>query len=111
MIKVEISFFSSNILYILILAHISYLDSHLVILYNMKSVISQRLLQFSSVIQSCPTLCDPMDCSTPGFPVHHQLLEPTQTHVHRIGDAIQLSHPQCKNYMVESLKKKKTVHP
>ena len=37
--------------------------------------------QFSSVAQSCPTLCDPMDCSTPGFPVHHQVLEPTQTHV------------------------------
>ena len=39
-------------------------------------------VQFSLVTQSCPTLCDPMDCSTPGFPVHHQLLEPTQTHVH-----------------------------
>ena len=38
-------------------------------------------------LQSCPTLCDPMDCSTPGFPVHHQLLEPTQTYVHRVGDA------------------------
>ena len=48
---------------------------------------------FSSATQSCPTLCDPMDCSTPGFPVHHQLLEPTQTHVHRISDAIQPSHP------------------
>ena len=50
-------------------------------------------LQFSSVPQLCLTLCDPMDCSTPGFPVNHQLLEPTQTHVHRVGDAIQLSHP------------------
>ena len=49
--------------------------------------------QFSSVAQSCPTLCDPMDCSTPGFPVYHQLPELTQTHVHRIGDAIQPSHP------------------
>ena len=49
--------------------------------------------QFSSVAQSCPTLCDPMDCSTPGFPVHHQLLELTQTHVHRVSDAIQPSHP------------------
>ena len=46
----------------------------------------------SSVAQWCPTLCDPMDCSTPGFPVHHQLPEPTQTHVHLIGDAIQPSH-------------------
>ena len=50
-------------------------------------------VQFSSVTQSCQTLCDPMDCSTPGFPVHHQLLEPTQTHVHRVSDAIQPSHP------------------
>ena len=49
--------------------------------------------QFSSVAQSCPTLCDPMDCSTPGFPVHHQLLELTQTHVHWVSDAIQPSHP------------------
>ena len=48
--------------------------------------------QFSSVAQSCLTLWDPMDCSTPGFPVHHQLPEPTQTHVHRMGDAIQPSH-------------------
>ena len=42
-------------------------------------------VHFSSVTQSCPTLCDPMDCSTPGFPFHHQLLEPTQTHVHQVG--------------------------
>ena len=50
----------------------------------------------SSVTRSCPTLCDPMDCSTPGFPVHHQLPEPTQTHVNHVGDAIQpliLCHP------------------
>ena len=50
-------------------------------------------VQFSSVAQSCPSLCDPMNHSTPGFPVHHHLLEFTQTHVHRVGDAIQLSHP------------------
>ena len=49
--------------------------------------------QFSSVAQSCLTLCDPMGCSTPGFPVHHELPEFTQTHVHRVGDAIQTSHP------------------
>ena len=49
--------------------------------------------QFSSVTQLCLTLCNPMDCSTPGFPVHHQLLVPAQTHVHRVGDAIQPSHP------------------
>ena len=50
-------------------------------------------VQFSSVSQSCPTLCDPMSPSTPGLPVHHQLLEFTQTHVHRVSDAIQPSHP------------------
>ena len=49
--------------------------------------------QFSSVAQSCPTLCHPMDCSMPGFPAHHQLRELAQTHVHRVSDAIQLSHP------------------
>ena len=47
--------------------------------------------QFSSVTQSCPTLCDPMDCSMPGFPVYHQLLEFNQIHVHWVSDAIQLS--------------------
>ena len=51
------------------------------------------IFQFSSVTQSCLTLCDLMDCSMPGLPVHHQLLELTQTHVHCIGDAIQPSHP------------------
>ena len=50
-------------------------------------------VQFSSVTQSCPTLCDPMNCSIPGLPVYHQLPEFTQTHVHRVGDAIQPSHP------------------
>ena len=50
-------------------------------------------IQFSSITQSCPTLCDPMDCSTPGFPVQHQLPEVAQTHVHQVGDAIQPSHP------------------
>ena len=50
-------------------------------------------VQFSSVAQSCPTLCDPMNRSTPGFPVHHQLPESTQTHVYQVDDAIQPSHP------------------
>ena len=50
-------------------------------------------IQFSLAAQSCPTLCDPMNCSTPGLPVHHQLPEFTQTHLHRVGDAIQPSHP------------------
>ena len=51
------------------------------------------ILHFSSVTQSCPTLYDPMACSKPGFPVHHQLPESTQTHVHCVGDALQPSHP------------------
>ena len=51
-------------------------------------------LQFSSVTQSCPTLCDPMNCSTPGLSVHHHLPEFTQTHVHRVRDAIQPSQPR-----------------
>ena len=50
-------------------------------------------VQFSSVSQSCPTVCEPMDCSTPGFPVYPQLLEVAQTHVHRVSHAIQWSHP------------------
>ena len=51
-------------------------------------------VQFSSVAQSCPTLRDPMNHSTPGLPVHHQLPEFTQTHIHRVSDAIQPSHPR-----------------
>ena len=53
---------------------------------------------FSSVAQSCLTHCNPMDCSTPGLPVHHQLLDFTQTHVHGVGDAIQPSHPLSSPY-------------
>ena len=53
----------------------------------------QMNIQFSSVSQSCLTLCDSMNCSTPGLPVHHQLPESTQTHVHWVGDPIQPSHP------------------
>ena len=52
-----------------------------------------NLVQFSSVAQLCPTLWDPMNCSTPGLPIHHQLPESTQTHVHCVGDAIWPSHP------------------
>ena len=58
-----------------------------------KMIRSQMISQFSSVTQLCPTLCDPMNRSTPGLPVHHQLPEFTQTHVHRVSDAIQPSHP------------------
>ena len=54
---------------------------------------AKTLIQFSSVAQSCMTLCDPMNHSTPGLPVHHQLLESTQTHVHWVGDAMQPSPP------------------
>ena len=52
-----------------------------------------KFCQFSLVTQSCSTFCDPMNRSMPGLPVHHQLLESTQTHVHRVGDAIQPSLP------------------
>ena len=65
--------------------------------YNFPSSICSfcvyRSVQFSSVTQPYLTLCDPMDCSTPGLPVHHQLLELSQTHVHQVSNAIQLSHP------------------
>ena len=55
--------------------------------------ITDCMVQFSSVTQLCLTLCNPMDCSTPGFPLHHQLPELAQTHVHQVSDAIQPSHP------------------
>ena len=57
------------------------------------SYLTLSSVQFSLVSQSCPTLCDLMNCSTPGLPVHHQLPEFTQTHVYQVGDAIQPSHP------------------
>ena len=60
---------------------------------NWKPLGILRNSQFSSVAQSCVTLCDPMDCSTPGFSVHHQLVKLTQTHVYGVSDAIQPSHP------------------
>ena len=63
------------------------------IMYLLKLGIKSIYLLVSSVTQSCLTLCDPMDCSMSGFPVHHQLLELTPTHVHWVGDAIQPSHP------------------
>ena len=56
-------------------------------------LVTARLYQFSSVTQWCPTLFNPMDCTIPGLPVHHQLPEFTQTHVHWVSDAIQPSHP------------------
>ena len=57
--------------------------------------------QIRSVAQSCLTLCDPMNRSTPGLPVHHQLPEFTQTQVHRVSDAIQPSHPRSEEHMSE----------
>ena len=66
-----------------------YVGFCLVVIMHAKSL----SVQFSSVTQSCPTLCDPMNRSTPGLPVHHHLPEFTQTHVHRVSDAIQPSHP------------------
>ena len=62
-------------------------------LTNLLNFSYQLTIKFSSVVQSCPTLCDTVDCSTPGLPVHHQFLELAQTHVHRVGDAIQPSNP------------------
>ena len=67
--------------------HVRFLFFYQKVRINLESV------QFSSVAQSCPTLCDLMNRSTPGLPVQHQLLELTQTHAHRVGDAIQPSHP------------------
>ena len=60
-------------------------------------------VQFNSPTQSCPTLCDPMKPSTPGLPVHHQLPEFNQTHIHRVSDAIQPSHPQSSPLLLPSI--------
>ena len=62
-------------------------------LWKHPNMVNQCSDQIRSVAESCPTLCDPMNHSTPGLPVHHQLLEFTETHVHRVSDAIQPSHP------------------
>ena len=77
-------------------------------LSSVLSIIKCTFLQFnmtwvlvSSVAQSCPTLCDAINCSTSGFPVHHQLPEFTQTHVHRVSDAIQPSLSSCRQNEVE----------
>ena len=70
-------------------------NPRLTIILFSESVILTTLssVQFISITQLCLTLCDPMDYSTPGFPVHHQLLELAQIHVHRASDALQPSHP------------------
>ena len=63
----------------------------LIIVWDPQKIVDQ--VQFNSIVQSCPTLCDPMDCNTPGLPIHHQLPELAQTHVDQVSDAIQPSHP------------------
>ena len=74
--------------------HLSGKKSFTVLMYLLCYIYSSSFgFQFSSVTQSFPTLCNPMNCSTPGLPVHHQLPEFTQTRVHRVSDAIQPSHP------------------
>ena len=72
---------------------VSFLSKSLLLSSQESSSTQFRWGQIRSVTQSCPTLCNPMNCSTPGLPVHYQLPEFTQTHVHRVSDAIQPSHP------------------
>ena len=66
-------------------------------------ILTLSSVQFSSVAQSCLTLCDPMNCSMSGLPVQHQFPEFTQTHVHRVGDAIQPSYPLLASSLVLNL--------
>ena len=70
-----------------------YFSNIIIKLICQRDIIIFNLFQFSSVAQSCLTLCNPMNRSLPGLPVHHQLPEFTQTHVHRVSDAIKPSHP------------------
>ena len=86
-----------------ILCHLSHQDSPMLglivykcwerALVKKNKRVCSTVIQFSSVAQWCPSLCNPRDCSMPGFPVYHQLLELAQTHVHWVSDAIQPSHP------------------
>ena len=71
--------------------------------FTVAKILKQSKSQFSSVAQSCLTLCEPMNRSTPGLPVHHQLLESTQTHVHRVDDAILPSHPLLSPLLLPSI--------
>ena len=79
----------SSLKFLFITLHDLILDFH----QSTTELVSLQYHQFSSVTQSCPTPCDPMDCSMPGFPILHQHLKLAQTHVHGVGDAIQPSHP------------------
>ena len=78
---------------------------HIILLYtiNILQFYLPVVLQFSSVTQSCLTLCNPMNCSMPGFLAHHQFPEHTQTHDHRLGDAIQPSHPLSSPFVLPSI--------
>jgi len=78
-------------MYPCILTKNNYYNNHKLIINTSKY--NKTHVQFSSVAQLCPTLCDPMNCSMTGFPVHHQLLELAQIHVCRVSDDIQPSHP------------------
>ena len=69
------------------------ISSTIIIFTNISRLMTLKSVQFSSVAQSCLTLCDPMKCSISGLPVHHQLLKLAQTHVHWVSDAIQPAHP------------------
>ena len=70
----------------------THLKMYSAITFSIATDFCYQSVQFSSVAQSCPTLCNPRNCSRPGLPVHHQLQESTQIHVHCVGDAIQLFH-------------------
>ena len=92
--------FATCFMYLIYLKHNSRLinrDLHYLLFFCLNTVlnfnISKCSVQFISFAQSCPTLCNPMNRSRPGLPVHHQLPEFTQTHVHQVSDAIQPSHP------------------
>ena len=86
-----------NIFYLIFMVDssslLSFFSRYHEIYFYYRQILYLNNIQFSSVTQSCLTICDPMDCSMPGFLVHQQLLELAQTHVHRVSDAIQPSHP------------------
>ena len=96
----ELSLFFKWILYSELLNNFSFLISgiqrrirlltavYFKAVFNSSDALALQVDQFSSVTQLCPTLCDHIDCSMPGLPVHHQLPEPTQTHFYRVGDTI-----------------------
>ena len=95
--SVNISWIKVNdiAIYMVIYIFVDFLSAHLLIFCLLINYWQEAFssVQFSSVIQSCPTLCDPMDCTMPGLLVHHQLPEFIQTHVRWVGDTIQSSHP------------------